>query len=257
MQFLVSAETQINNRSFGKPNEDVILADPDHRVYFVLDGITRVHREYGEQPGYSAALEAGQRFSAAAHAWILAHPNLPPEELLRQAAAEGNRVLVPFRRQRTKEQWQFYPGTLGILALIRSGILHYVYNGDCMGTLIRKGEKHYFGRQEQTKKLEEMHIAKAERYAVYCNHPEHPMGYGIFNGDGEMAQLLDYGSFPLETGDVVLLCTDGLGDYITHTPAAVLKSLSPEQIVAASAPYDVPPYAAYADDKSILRIAVE
>lgn len=83
------------------------------------------------------------------------------------------------------------------------------------------------------------------------------MGYGIFNGDGEMAQLLDYGSFPLETGDVVLLCTDGLGDYITHTPAAVLKSLSPEQIVAASAPYDVPPYAAYADDKSILRIAVE
>jgi serine/threonine protein phosphatase PrpC len=255
MQFLVSADTQINNRNIGKPNEDLILADQVHQVYFVLDGITRVHREYGEQPGYSAALEAGQIFSSTAHSYMLAHTDLPAEQLLRQAAAAGNRALRPFRQQRSADQWQFYPGTLGILALVRAGVLHYVYNGDCMATLIRKGQKYHFARQEQTKKLEEMHISKAERYAIYCNHPEHPMGYGIFNGDEEMSQLLGYGSLPLFPGDVILLCTDGLGEYVLRTDGNILSVQTPRQIIEASTIYDIPPYATYADDKSILRIA--
>ena len=256
MQFRYDTDTQINNRDFGKPNEDLILLDQEHQIFFILDGITRVHQEYADRPGYSAALEAGQLFSAAAHEYILHNFHLPAEQLLRQAAAAGNSALRPFRQQRTLEQWQFYPGTLGILAMIRHGVFHYVYNGDCLGTLLRHGEKIHFGRQEQTKTLEELRISKADRYALYCNHAENSLGYGIFNGDDAMSSLLDHGKLPLQPGDVILLCTDGIGEFIQHADSRALVEQTPQQMLEDSVVYDVPPYAAYADDKTILRIDV-
>ena len=47
MQFRYDTDTQINNRDFGKPNEDLILLDRDHQIFFILDGITRVHQDSG------------------------------------------------------------------------------------------------------------------------------------------------------------------------------------------------------------------
>lgn len=256
MQILLSSETRINNRGLGKPNEDHILIDQDNQIFFLLDGITRVHQEYTDHPGISAACDICQIFSETAHAYLLAHADQSPAQQLREAAITANKALVPYRQQKTRDQWRFYPGALGILAVLRGNTLHYVYNGDCLGVLLRNGEKHYFGRQQQTKKLEEMKITKAQRYDIYCNHPEHPLGYGIFNGDPEMADLLDNGCLTLRSGDTVLLCSDGLSDYVTHTDAAILQEQTPLQMLDDSGIYDFPPYAAYADDKSIIKLQI-
>lgn len=253
----IESGLRINSRGLGKPNEDLILIDREQGIFFLLDGITRVHQEYRDHPGHSAAGDVGRIFSEAAHAFLLKHPHMPPAQLLREAAIAGNNALLPYRRQKSLEEWQFYPGTLGILAILREDTLHFVYNGDCLGMRIRNGETHYFGRQQQTKQLEEMKISKADRYNIYCNHPEHPLGYGIFNGDPQMAELLDSGCLELCSGDTILLCSDGIGDYMQHTDPAILIGQTPEQMLDASTLYDAPPYATYADDKAILKLQFE
>lgn len=249
--------TQINNRGLGKPNEDFIFADPEHHVFMLFDGITRVHKEYETWPGKSAACDISQIFAEAAHAYITQSADtFPPDILLRNAALAGNSAIVPYRQQRTLSDWQFYPGTLGILGVIRENHFHCVYVGDCLGVHIHKGEKTYFGCQEQTRILEEMKISKSDRYNIYCNHPEHPLGYGIFNGDDMVAPLLQYDTVALAPGDSILLCSDGVDKYIRNTAAATLLQQSPQEMINASAMYDMPPYAAYADDKAILKICM-
>ena len=92
-------------------------------------------------------------------------------------------------------------------------------------------------------------------YDHYCNHPESPLGYGIFNGDASMAALLDQGVLQIAPGDTVILCTDGLAPYLCNTDVGTLQTLTTEEMLDASVAYDVPPYASYADDKTVIKLS--
>lgn len=255
LNYRVCCATRINSRGLGKPNEDYVLADRDNHIFFLLDGITRVHQEYVDSPGKSAACDVNEIFSREAHRYMVTHmAQEKPDELLRSAAIAGNAALVPYRSQRPLREWQFYPGTLGILALIRENRLYFLYTGDCQGTLIRQGGKLHFGQQEQNGALELMKISKSDRYDLYCNHPSHPLSYGIFNGDADAVPLFQQSSLALEPGDTVILCSDGIRSYIRYAKSEVLRSQSPEEMIEASCRFDVPPFAAYADDKAVIKL---
>lgn len=258
LSYHVDSATRINNRGLGKPNEDIVFVDRDHHIFILLDGITRVHAEYRIYPGRSAALEVGEIFLEAAYAYLTAHMEEPDADgLLHQAALAGNAAIVPYRNQRTLEQWQYYPGVLGILAILRGEQLHYAYLGDSLAAHIHGSEKEIFGRQTQLQTIAQMRVSKQDMYEKYCNHPESPLGYGIFNGDETVTSLLDHGVRHLSSGDTVILCSDGLGPYLCETDIQALRTLSPEEMLDASAPFDVPPYAPYADDKAIIKITFE
>lgn len=258
LTYQVISAMRINDRGLGKPNEDFVLIDRENQIFILLDGITRVHQEYTDAPGKSAALDVSQLFAETAHAYIIAHLDEgTTDQLLHDAAVAGNKALLPYRSHRPLEQWQFYPGTLGILAMIRDGRLYFLYVGDCLGTLIRQGAKLHFAQQAQNEALEKMKISKADRYNIYCNHPEHPLGYGIFNGDESAEALFQQSSLELLPGDTLILCTDGLRDYIRCTRSRVLTGQTAEQMIASSAPFDAPPFASYADDKAVIKLTFD
>lgn len=256
LSYSVDSGTRINNRGLGKPNEDFFFVDRERHVFILLDGITRVHKEYQEIPGRSAACDVGEIFLNTARDYIAAHRNdQAPEALLRNAALLGNAAIVPYRRQKELAQWQYYPGVLGILAVLEGDRLHYAYVGDSISVHIRGSEKTYFGCQEQLETIAKLRTTKAEMYANYCNHPENPLGYGIFNGDESVSPLLEQGVITLQPGDTVIFSSDGLTQYLRHTDAAVLAGATVEEMMDASVIYDQPPYASYADDKAAIKLS--
>ena len=255
LTYQLFSASRINDRGLEKPNEDYFMVDRERNFFMLLDGITRVHQEYADAPGHSAACDVNQIFSEAAFAYFAENAgSADPNTLLRSAALAGNAALLYYRQQKPQEQWQFFPGTLGILAMLQKNRLYYAYTGDCMCTLLRQDSKLHFCQQGANQALEQLKVSKADRYEIYCNHPEHPLSYGIFNGDENVNQLLEQGSLELQRGDVLFLSTDGLSSYMRFTKADTLRNQTPEEILDASGIYDKPPFAAYADDKTLLKL---
>jgi len=246
-----------HTRNLPKPTEDFALIDKEHGIYLILDGITRVHAEYENQPYKSAACEVNSIFSYAVHSYLLENSDEPDaEKLLRDAVIHGNDKIREFRSSRTLEQWGFYPGTLGIIGLIRSDRFSYVCAGDCLGMLIRGNSKIQFGYQPAIQAVDLHKPSKKERYALYCNHPEHALCYGIFNGDMTVPETIEYSFLDLCSGDTLLLASDGISKYLQYQKASVLASETAKDMVAHAGIYDVPPFSAYGDDKGIIKIQI-
>ncbi len=253
LKFISVTAQRKNTREFHKPNEDYILCDPGRGIYLMLDGITRVHKEYEDGP--SASAEVTSLVAETAYRYLC--QNLSQnngDQALREAALMANAAVSEYRKRRPLENWVFYPGTLGIFAVIQDNVLHYLCLGDCLGALLRGSSKILFGRQFSLEAAELRDVSKTVRYDEICNHPEHPLAYGIFNGDEAAAQLMEQASLDLHPGDTVLLLSDGLADYVRYIKLDALRRLTPEEMIRDSGRFDAPPYAAYADDKAIIKI---
>lgn len=259
MKYIISQATDINNRGFGKPNEDLIYIDHAHGLFVVLDGITRVHDEY-DGSSFSAACEVNRIFietlSSEAAQLDHVHSKQELEQALRRLALSANAALIPYRNSKPLAVWQYYPGTVGILAAIWEHQLCCIWAGDCIGLHLRGTQRHIIADQ-QTNRAKEQGFSKTQLYAEVCNHPEHECAYGIFNGDSEVERLLSCSWTDLDAGDVVLLSTDGLAAYLQHEPVDRILAVSPKQMLADSQHYDRPPLGKYADDKAILRIDIQ
>ena len=64
-------------------------------------------------------------------------------------------------------------------------------------------------------------------------------------------------SIALQPGDRVILSSDGLDKYLAFAPVSELASLSPDDLIERSLPYDEKPYNSYADDKSVVTIDIQ
>lgn len=249
----ITSASRQNTRDFSKPNEDFLLADKENGIFILLDGITRVHAEYAEIPGYSAASEVNQLFCHAVYEHI--KTNLTKRDIrkvITSAIILGNQKITRFREQKSLEQWQFYPGTLGIICVLRGRKLHYAYVGDCLGMLLRGNSKVFFGEQQSVKASDLHNPTKAERYDLYCNHPENELSYAIFNGDDAVAEGIESGWLDLYENDRVFLVSDGVAPYVRFEKASAMIDLTAQQVLDLSTKYDIPPYAKYADDKAAI-----
>ena len=257
MKCKIDVAGRANERGIGKPDEDMVRTDESSGLFLVLDGITRVHDEY-DGSGRSAACDVNRIFAEAvfgrAELARSARSSAELDTALRTMLLEANAGLVPYRRTRPLAQWRYYPGTVGILAALRDDRLFCVWAGDCIGLLVRGAERRVVARQ-QTAESKRLGYGKDRLYAEVCNHPGHPCAYGIFNGDAEVADLLESSETRLEAGDVVLLSTDGLAGYLQNAPVSELRDFPPARMLDASIPYDRPPYGTYADDKAVVKMA--
>lgn len=246
--------TKTNSRKIGKPNEDCFVVDTKSGIYILLDGITRVHAEY-DGTEKSAACDVNQIFSETVYDTLKTKLNdecVP--KIIREAVLKGNSEIGKYRMKKSLNDWGFFPGTLGIIAVIRNNTLFYLSAGDCLGTLIRGNSKIFFGRQYEIKALEIKNVSKKERYELYCNHPENRFSYTVFNGDQSAADGMETSFIGLSKGDVVLMATDGAASVSKYEKANTLKEKSLEHLIHISSVYDQPPFATYADDKTIIRI---
>ncbi len=244
-------------RELSKPNEDRVLADAEKGIFIVLDGVTRVHDEYAQAPFTSAAGEVSDLFLKEVHRYLAEHIDEENKQtLLEKALALGNCKIAEYRAGKSLADWVFYPATLGIVSLLCGRTLHYAYAGDCLGLLLRGNGKTLFGRQLTLQAVDLHGVSKKERYEVYCNHPENPLSYAVFNGDETAMDGVEYSSITLCKGDTVLLASDGVARYLQYEKNATLLAQTAQEIIEASVKYDLPPFATYSDDKALIKLSL-
>lgn len=255
--FNITTATCVNNRGIGKPNEDLIAVDADSRMCLMLDGITRPHQEYdgsGDSPACAVDRILRDMIMPEAKRLSLITNEQTLEFELRKVLINANAAIVPYRQSRPIEQWyDYYPGAVGIAAVLTGDRLCCVWAGDCIGLHFAGGERKLITRQ-QTLKVAKSGYSKRRIYDEVCNHPENDMAYGIFNGDTGLADLLESSWTDIRSGDTVLLSSDGMAAFLQNESPDKILSLTADEMLTASAPYDVMPYSPYADDKAVIRI---
>lgn len=257
LRYVVDFSTKTHTRGLQKPNEDRLLVDAERGIYIVLDGVTRVHSEYDAAPFSSAAGDVGDMFIGEVYSYLTSHISEPDtERLLRCAAESGNRLVREYRERKSDSEWGFYPSVVGIISVLRDGKLHYLAVGDCIGVLLRGNSRILFARELPLEAVDMLDVSKNERYEKYCNHPENHLSYTVFSGHDEVMEGVEYSYIDIHEGDVIFLATDGIGSYLKYEKVADLRWLSAEEIIARSGEYDAPPYATYADDKTLVKISV-
>ncbi len=248
--------TAPHTRELKKPNEDRLLVDGERGIFIVLDGVTRVHSEYEKAPFESAARDVGDIFIKEVYAYICDHISDPdPRAILEGAVREANALIKDYRSKKSEAEWGFYPSTLGIISILRDGRLYYLSVGDCIGVLLRGSSKILFAREFALEAVDLHGVSKKDRYAIYCNHPENHLSYTVFNGDEVVMRGVEYSFLDIHEGDVLFLATDGIGDYLKYEKIGELKKRSADEIISHSGEYDAPPYAEYADDKTLIKLS--
>ena len=254
--YKIDYATRPHGRELAKPNEDRLLIDEERGVFIVLDGVTRVHSEYDALPYESAARDVGDIFMDSVYEHICQHiSDSDPREILEGAVIRANSRIKAYREKRSLEEWGFYPSTLGIISILRENRLYYLCVGDCLGVLIRGSSRMLFGREFALEAVDLHGVSKKDRYEIYCNHPENHLSYTVFNGDDVVMQGVEYSFIDLCRGDILFLASDGIGDYLKFEKTSDLKTQTAEEIIALSGEYDAPPYAEYADDKTVIKIS--
>ena len=217
-----------NRLPYPKPLEDYLYLDNANQIYLILDGVSR-DRQAGVYPHPSPAAAVSRLFAeAAAQTLCAARQTHPPSVALRQAALAGNRRVKAYNDPQT---WDFLPGTVGIVAFVMEDTFHYCYVGDCSGRLVASGQVRVFTRsQTQLVRAHHREFSADEIRHCICNHSAHPYGYGVFTGEDEAMDFLEFGQEPLQAGDVILLATDGLDEFLNSEDLAT-ASLSAQALV--------------------------
>ena len=256
LSFKVEGASAPHERDIEKPNEDRLFIDEERGIFILLDGVTRPHSEYVSHPYESAALDLGNIFIEEAYRFILDHiSDSEPESILRGAVMKANLKIREYRNKFSCEEWEYYPSTLGFVVLLRDGVLHYVSVGDSIAVLVRRNAKMLFGREWALEAVDKLNLTKKERYEKYCNHPENHLSYTVFNGDDEVMRGLEYSFIDIHKGDVLFIASDGIGDYLKYEKSSDIIKMTPCEIIDRSGEYDRPPYAEYADDKTVIKLS--
>ncbi|MDE7261672.1 MAG: hypothetical protein K2N78_06385, partial [Oscillospiraceae bacterium] len=169
MRFTMIGDTRRNTHYEDKPNEDLFWFDEAHGAALVLDGVTR-DRESGIYPTPSPARVVTELFAQAACA-VLTAPGESRKKLL-AAVTAGNAAVA-----RANEGFPsgFLPGTVGVLALVEDGSLHYAYVGDSNGVVLSKSGAAAF-TEPQTKAVHDRRgeFTAPELRTQICNNARHP-----------------------------------------------------------------------------------
>lgn len=242
-----------------KPNEDQLLGNQELGLFIIADGVTRPHEEYKD--------EYSERYAASDFAHTLCQSldrsissqiekvRENPEEKLRSILVNCNNRFKSLRAKYLKMGTYPVCSTL-LLAFIHNGKLYYYNCCDTVGYILRNGLKiqftEYYNWVSDTRKNN-----KKDVYDIIQNNIEHPDGFGIFNGGKGFEDFVRIGNIRLESGDRIILASDGLAAYLKGTRGRDLEELTAEAMIENSKPFDAPPFSKYADDKACLVIDIQ
>jgi len=256
MKYIVQSAVKKNSKEY-KPMEDFCICDAEKSIFIVTDGVTQSAEDYEQ---ITARSDAGMAAEIAART---VHESLSHSDDPAQALTDGVRLAIERVGEYNKTAKASYPpATCLVAGCIRNDRLHFAYIGDSVIFLLRSSAKIQLAEQ-QTEALATYRRVSGEKmtkrylYDHVTNNIQSPYGYGVILGDMRAMDFLHIASIRLEPGDRVIISSDGLDSYLMFTPFDEIRSLSPEEMLPRSARYDEPPYAAFADDKSIIIIDAE
>lgn len=256
MKYIVQSAVKKNSKEY-KPMEDFCICDAERGVFIVTDGVTQSVEDYDQ---ISSRSDAGMAAEIAAKA---VYETLIEAADPLSALTEGVRLAIERVAAYNKTSKASYPpATCLVAGCIRDGYLHFAYIGDSVIFLLRGTARMQLAEQQTNalatyRRLSGEKMLKRYLYDNITNNINNPLGYGVILGDLRAMDFLHTASIALEPGDRIIISSDGLDNYLLFTPVDEIKSLSPEEMLPRSVRYDEPPYASFADDKSIIIIDTE
>ena len=254
MRYTVSS-ARAKNDTPDKPFEDCISMGKD--TFVVADGVTRPHEEY--RPGCEDSLASRAAAVIADTICRGLSEEADPSAAARATVLSASDAMAEMNRQACCD---IPAAAVFVGAAIRGDTLHFSYLGDSLILLIRGGVRIWLSEQ-QTAHLRVygstagLHITRRQLHDTITNNFAHPLGYGVVNGDRRAIDFLRAAPICLQHGDRVILSSDGLDKYLSYEREAPLAALTPEEMIAASLPYDKPPYAERTDDKAVVILDIQ
>lgn len=236
-----------NSKSKDKPNEDYCLCDDKAGIYLVVDGVSR-DKINGVYPNPSPALDVSKKFVESVYKFLTrAADNTDIINELHNAIKYGNDKI---KKYNCKKQWinNFLPGTVGIIAIIRSYKMFIAYIGDCYGLIVNKDKCIFTKCQTENIAKHKKEFSAYEIRNEICNNKFHPYSYGVLNGDNRALDFVNYKTIDLKKGDKILICTDGFSDVVNNFSCKNLYDMTIEQMAKVSNNND--------DDKTMVIIEV-
>ena len=253
MKYIAQSAVQKNNKEI-KPLEDYLICDAKNGIFIVTDGVSQSAEDYEGLVGKSDAGMAAEIAARAVHEALLLAGD--PQNAL----SDGVRAAIERVAEYNRTAKASYPPASCIVAgCIRDDRLHFAYMGDSVIFLLRGNARIQLAEQQTAalslyRRISGEAWSKSDCYQRITNNILHPLGYGVILGDMRAMDFLCIASVRLEPGDRVIISSDGLDKYLLYTPVEQLRKQSPEEMILHSIHYDEAPYAAYADDKSIIVI---
>lgn len=251
MRFTMIGDTRRNTHYADKPNEDFFWFDEAQGAALVLDGVTR-NREHDSYPNPSPSRVVTEVFAQAASAVLTTPGKECPQEKLLAAVKAGNAAVA-----RANEGFpsDFLPGTVGVLILVEGSSLYYAYIGDSNGIVLSRSKAAAF-TVPQTKAVHE-HRGEFTAHEIrthICNNAQHPCGYGVWTGQDGAMDFLRTGTISLESGDRVLLCTDGINAFLSDAGPEALCAMDSGTLLQKAMAYET---TGWMDDRTAVIITAE
>lgn len=211
MNFAIYQSSQIGGRTY---NQDrVAYAYSKHALMLVLaDGMGgHLHGEIAAQLAVQTFVEAFERSSQA--------PIAEPEEFLRVVMLQAHQAIIQYAQDK---QLGGNPGTTCVAALLQDGQVCWAHAGDSRLYLVRSGEvmakTHDHSMVQQ---WADWGIITVEEMKI---HPDRNKITNCLGGVDDMFFVESSIIMPLQQGDTLLLCSDGLWSPLADTEIAAFCS---------------------------------
>jgi serine/threonine protein phosphatase PrpC len=183
-------------------NEDRFVADAEHHVFLVADGMG------GQERGEQASGLAAEIIPRVVQDRLAADANAP--QAVRDALAEANQAIIHAGQQQPAGRRM---GTTAVVAVERQGQVYVAGLGDSRAYLIRDG------RVEQLTVDHSVAQALVASGALSAEEARHSPWQHVlhkFLGCAEMNEGAEVHPFTPDAGDRLLLASDGLTNHITE-----------------------------------------
>jgi len=217
-----------------KPNEDAVLVSKKFPILAVADGVTQSHYKNGRYALPYGAKKAAQIFCKSSVKYLeknLGNKKLSPSQIkniVKDSFDSGNaKIKALNEKHEINEKTMDYVqhdwfDTVGVTAVVVSGVLHYGVVGDCGLAIFNQSDKKIFQTRDGVhpavlrfeKKYPDFASFSKEKRAFlihkeFRNNPN-GQGYGSFTGELSVEKYYVLGSKKLTKGDMVVLYSDGL-----------------------------------------------
>ncbi len=245
-------KTNVNKN---RPNEDYLRLDERRHVYVVADGITLQKPLRYPASGKSLPQEIAQKFcnvfvdTLCSELLVLLREEQIPEKFAVAFKGANKKVsellceyddAIKYRLDGYLDEGSDVsvtdvekPGAVALAAAVYNDTLYYASVGDCVGILVRNGQKIVFADKQTSGAFEKKKV-ESDRKTLqreYINNVNNPCGYGVVNGDERAEKFFNVSHISLEYGDVVYLLTDGVADYVRYSSYSSYASLSAQEII--------------------------
>jgi FkbM family methyltransferase len=243
------------NASYSKPNEDYLICDPSTGFFMVADGVTRDFQG-SLYPDPSPASEVSRLFCQSIfYSWVTSTKD-DFNKILGTALWGANKMLKQFNEIYFLGKDEYEAGTVALAANISGKMLRLCYIGDC-GCLVVRGDKKIWLTNPQTL-LVTKYRQSLSRWQIrkeIQNNSEHPMGFGVFNGDERVESFIEYIEYEVQAEDVVWLYSDGCEPALKSLDSKQIANMSPEKLIVAAEHLECEEHLR-SDDKAAIRIAL-